>query len=422
MRFEGRWALLAHFVAGRGLQFLAPVVAANVLAISAYGAVEWGHAAGSLASTVLMLGLAALVPFVMLRSDARGTLVAVQLHATALGFCCFFGALIAAALFGVGAGVMALLFTGTLALQGVWTYVLRARGDDTASLYLEAAPFTLVAVAAAASAQLLPKHATWVVAGSLSAALLVLLTASVRDCLRHLERQDAVLYLQSVSAAVPLMLGGLLTMLATTSGRLGIGLLGSTELTGAFSAIARVAALPVVAHQLALVASFRNLYAMPAAELQPLMLRVHAWVAAAVVLLLVALPWVHSLLGSAFSTAALAHPVATVLLVTQVVLWSGVALNDLVAARHEQLPRLLPWTAAALCISLALAAAAMGWLGVTVDNFAACHTAVMAVLFATQSLVMVRLGVNFLHYWAACAGSFVVITGLALAWQFVGRN
>jgi O-antigen/teichoic acid export membrane protein len=413
-----RLALLAHFASARGLQFLAPVLAANLLAVAAYGAVEWGHAAGSLASTILMLGLTALVPFVVLRGDARGTLAAVQLHATVLGACCLVAAWASAAAFGIGAGVMAALFTGTLALQGVWTYVLRARGADTASLYLEATPFTLVALAAAGSSWLAPAHAQAAVAGALALALSILLAASVRDCIRHVRHQDAVLYMQSLSAAVPLMLGGLLTMLATTSGRLGIGLMGGSELTGTFAALARIAALPVVAHQLAVVAGFRNLYALPAAELQLLVLRVHGFVTAAVVALVAALPWIAPLLGAAFAAASQAHPVATMLLVAQTVLWSGVALNDLVAARHDVLPRLLPWTAGALCVSLAVAYFALGHVGITVDNFVVCHTGVMAALFVTQCCAMASLGVRFHRYWLACGGSFAVVTAVALSWRF----
>lgn len=414
MSLAPRLALVGNFLGARGLQFIAPIAAANLLSVAAYGSVEWAHAAASLASTVLVLGLNALVPFVVLRDDSRGSLAAAQLHGAILAATCVMASLAATVVMGfASAPVLALLFTGALVLQGQWTYLLRSRGADAASLYLEASPFAVVALAAAVGPWIgLQPLAS--IGGSLAIMCGFLLAGTVKECACALRQGQPLLYRESVMAGVPLMLGSLVTMLATTSGRLGIGLLGGDEQTGAFAAIARIAALPVVAHQLAVVSSFRDLYAVEAGRLQRLAIAVAMLVSASAVALLSLQPWLEPILGTAFSGAAAAHPTACVLLVTQVPLWSGVALNDLIAARHGVLGRVLPWSTVILVSSLGAAAWVLHVSGVDVDRFAIWHTAVMAVLFAVQCSAMAHYGVRFAKYWSTCLCSFFVITAAAL--------
>lgn len=415
MSLASRLALVGNFIGARGLQFVAPVAAANLLTTATYGSVEWAHAAATLASTVLVLGLNALVPFVVLRDDARGSLVAAQVHGAVLAGACLTASFVAALFAGSGSPhVVALLFTGTLVMQGLWTYLLRSRGSDAASLYLEASPFVIVALAAAAAAWANLHEPLIAISGVLALMCAILLAATLKECVWALRHGHPLLYRESVEAGVPLMLGSLVTMLATTSGRLGIGLLGGSEHTGTFAAIARIAALPVIAHQLAVVSSFRDLYSVDSGRLQRLALVVLALVSASVVALLALQPLIEPLLGAAFAAAAAAHPVACVLLVAQVTLWSGIALNDLVAARHGVLSSVLPWSAAALLSSLAIAGIELTASGVSVERFAVWHTAVMAALFIAQCCAMACLGVRFAKYWCACLVSFSVITAAAL--------
>ena len=210
------------------------------------------------------------------------------------------------------------------------------------------------------------------------------------------------------------MLSSLLTLLASTSGRLGIGLVGGAELTGSYAAIARVAALPVVAHQLAVVARFRDLYSISTAQLEKMMQQICIFVTACVGTYLIMLPWAGKLLGPAFHQAAQAHRLASVLLPVQAILWSGMALNDLVAARHDVLGRLLPWTASALVISLGSSLYVLAIAGVSVNLFVTLHTVVLATMFVVQALLMYRAGVKFTRFWALCIGAFLLtsVTGV----------
>ncbi len=407
---------LVSFGFARGLQFLAPIAVANLLTVGDYGVVELAHASATLLVAVATLGTNGVIPFVILQSGSRGTLGAVFGHQAAIAMACIAAALAAACWRSHASSlVLMALFTGVLALQGLWTYVLRSHGARSVALFVEASPFTLVALAALAAWLSTAALALTFIQAVLLLALCIML-ALVLVGWRSETRKGPARYLETLRAGVPLMLGGMLSLTAYTSGRWGIGLLGGSELTGTYAAIARVAALPVVAHQLAVTAQFRDLFSLSPTKLHALQIRVALFVFAAVVVLLILIPWFGFLFGPAFKQAADAHQVATALLLAQVILWSGLAQNDLIASRHDLLPRLLPWTASALLLSMAAAAAVLLSQGVSVDSFAIWHTCVMAVLFAVQCGVMARMGVRFTRYWLVCAGTFTIAMMAGLAW------
>lgn len=414
--WRARAKFLASFVSARGLQFLAPIVAANLLSRSDYGVIEFAHAAASLAIAVASLGTLGVVPFVILSSLGRATLGAVILHQAGLVvvsliiYCC------AAILVNpLSSPALVALFTAVFALQGFWVYLLRARDAVTRSLFLEALPFTLVAVAASVAWVVAPTHSLFIVAGALLCALVACVWATASQWPRLVPTYSTPLhYVDTLREGIPLMLGGLLALLATTSGRLGIGLVGDAEMTGAFAALSRIAALPIVAHQLAVVARFRDLYAINLPQLELLVMQVGRFVAISVALTLLAVPWASPWLGPAFHLAAQQHPLAAMLLVAQVILWSGISLNDLIAARHEVLPRVLPWSSSALAVVGTVAAWSLTSDVVTVDRFAIWHTTVMFTLFFAQTVALACCGVRFNRFWASCVFAFAGAIALAI--------
>jgi hypothetical protein len=393
----GRLRLLIDFVAARGLQFLAPVMAANLLPATVYGAVEFAHAAASLLAGVLGLGLPGLIPLALVRGDTRyplRTLLRHQLWVAA--------ALLLVALCSVAAGLpvptMAAVLCAALVLQVANAYVLRSAGRASASLYLEAAPFTLIALGAG-WAWLMPAGDPMLPICVLLLGFVVLLGwYSIGLTSRQSDVGDAQ-YGRCLRAGVPLMLAGLLSVLLATSARLGAGMLGDAAVTAELAAIARITALPVVVHQLIIVAKFRELYALPEAVLQRLLLGLLLAVTASGLLLWCLLPWISPWLGSAFADASGAHPHATRLLIAQVLIWSGIAMNDLLATRASLMSLILPWT---LLTGLAGLGLAGGWLwaaGADVWRIAAAQTGVMVLVFVVQSLLLAAHGVRHRAYW-----------------------
>lgn len=403
-----RSRFIASFVSARGLQFLAPIAAANLLSRGDYGAIEFAYAAATIAIAVASLGTLNAVPFVMLRSLGSATLRAVILHLSGVVAISLIVALCAATLLGpLSAPVLAAVCTALFAVQGFWTYVLRARGAVALSLYLDALPFTVVSAAAAGAWIAAPTQALTAVATASVCVLVAGIWVTMASWPRLVPSEPEPLrYVATLRAGIPLMVGGLLALLATTSGRLGIGLWGNPDMTGTFAALSRIAALPIVAHQLAVVARFRDFYVIDPPELERLVVKVAGLVALSVGITLLALPWAGPWLGPAFHRAAQQHPLAANLLVAQVILWSAISLNDLIGARHEVLSRVIPWTGSLLAAAIAVAWWILTSAPVTVDRFAIWHTGVMLALFSAQSIALARLGVRFGRFWLFCLVAF----------------
>jgi hypothetical protein len=216
-------------------------------------------------------------------------------------------------------------------------------------------------------------------------------------------------YRAAMRAGLPLMAAGLLAVVAAASGRVAAGLFAAREDAGAFAAIARVAVLPVVAHQLAVVARFRDLYAVPLGQLERLNTQVLTLVGLAVGVMLLLLPWIAPLFGPVFAGAMRLHPLAATQLCAHVLLWSAVAQNDLLAARHHIMPRVLPWSGAALIISLAGSWALLSVSPASVTLVAACHIAIVAGLFAGQCVAMHRCGATYFRLWSIAVGGYLLL-------------
>lgn len=408
----GKIRLLIDFVAARGLQFLAPVLAANLLPSNVYGEIEFAHAAASLLGGVLGLGLTALIPLSVVRKDPRYPLKTLLKHQVWIAVVLLLAALACATAGGYTLGGVVAVICAALVLQVTNSYFLRSTGRASASLYLEAAPFSLIAIGAG-FAWLMPSSDP---KGQVCSLLIVFVLVQLWQSTRLIRLQDysgAAQYGVCVRAGIPLMMAGLLSVLLTMSARLGSGLFGNAVVTAELAAIARITVLPMIAHQLVIVAKFRDLYSLPDESLQRLLLGLLAAVAAGGLVLWGLLPWISSWLGLAFADASQAHPEATRLLIAQVLIWSGIAMNDLLATRASLTSLILPWTLLAGLVGLGLAG---GWLwaaGADVWRIAAAQTGVMGLVFVVQSLLLAAHGVRHRAYWGGTGAIGVALVLLS---------
>lgn len=408
-------AYVLSFVLGRGALFGAPLVLANVLAGADYGGLETAQAAGSLVANAATLGTASAVPLVLL-ADARSTTLA-SIVAHHLGLVVLAIA-IALATWLVGTTVvwpLAALFTAAIALQSLASTHLKTLGHGEASVLLDAGLFGLMAVAAVGAQLAGFSPMAWVEA-AVVLYVAILLAAYGRVLARRLADGEPLQWQAALALGLPLMLGGVVSLLATTSGRLGMGLLASPLTTADYAVLARAAALPIVAHQLILIARFRNLYTQPHAAVERAAMQIVLLVAASALGFCVLSPWLGHWLGPAFATAWRTYPAAGWWIAAQAVLWSAIALNDLVIARHQIMARVLPFSAGFIILALAAGAAWMQHVGATLQNFVHAHGLLMVLFYGVQSAVMHQLGLHLWRTWLAALCTYLLLILLATTW------
>jgi O-antigen/teichoic acid export membrane protein len=407
---------LGAFGLARGGLFIAPLLIANALPAVDYGRLEFAQAAGSLAASVLGLGTAAAVPLALIQQHAQVRWSALLLHQLHLALWLLL------ALLGIWlwmgpatAGTMAVLFALSLALQGLWSTRLKSAGRAEASLVMDTGQWLVLALAtlgAAALAVVPADRLPWAFGAMLAYAGALLLFTAAR-WRRAQPPADLRSYRDALHHSVPLMLAGVLALVVTTSGRLGMGLLGGPEMTGAYAALARAAALPVVAHQVVMVARFRALFELPQAALERALRSVVWAVVGAVLVFGLASDPLGHWLGPAFATQFAAHRVAGLTILAQSVLWSAIALNDLVNTRHGAAAASNRWTAACLLLTLPLAAAGLLHAGVTLERYALVHSGVMLAYYLCQAAGMWRAGVRLPTVWLPAVLAFLCLSLLA---------
>ncbi|MCR9242061.1 MAG: hypothetical protein NXH87_11845 [Rhodobiaceae bacterium] len=312
--------------------------------------------------------------------------------------------------------LFAVFCTAILMLQGLWSVTLKSLGYGEASLLLD--------------------FGFW---GVLSLGVLTAYLFSASD-IQRMQTANAVLavyflslyawtvwkfraappglfadYKSTILGGMPLMAVGVLALLATTSGRLGIGLLSSVEMTADYSILFRATALPIVVHQLIVVAKFRRVFDLPVGDLQKLLPVIITLVALSVGGFWVLADWLGFLLGPAFVKTFAAHRVEGLLILSQSVLWSAIALNDLVNNR-SQTSKQAAW-AAALYIAVALLG---GWwflsgAPVTLALFVPVHSLVMLGYLVVQIVVMRLCGIQLWRMWLLALASFVSFSLAAFA-------
>jgi hypothetical protein len=416
-RLSGALLYVLCFGMARGGLFVAPIILANLLPAANYGILELAQALASVAATVLSLGTAATVPLVIVRKVQGAAWGSVLLHQVGVGSALGAVALILALAGAPPLAWLACLCTVSLMLQSLWSVVLKSRGRGEASLLLDAglwgslACAVLLAVALSISAA---DREDWVTATLLvySAALAFW---TLWRFMQASPREAPSGYAATVRTGLPLMVTTLLALLATTSGRIGIGLLSTAELTADYAVLFRATALPIIAHQIIIVARFRQVFEWPTEQLERKLPWVVALVAGSVVAFRALVDHLGWLLGPAFVSAFASHRVEGLLILAQCILWSAIALNDLVNTRSQIAGVVVRWAAVYFALALPLT---WLWLSARVVDlavFVPVHSLVMAGYFLTQALVMWRCGVRLHRIWALTVGAFVALS--ALAWM-----
>ena len=416
MRFS---VYLLSFGLGRGALFIAPLLLANFLYGAEYGVLETALAAASVWASMASLGTSSVVPLVLLRNNAQATMHGIVVHHLLVvgAAACFL--LAAVALKWPLVWKLTALMIGCLVMQGLASTHLKTLGHGDASVLIDAGLLGLMAIAVVGAHYLGAVQPIDFAFGAALLYCLVLVVTYLRILARRYSAQSSLAWCATLKVGIPLMLGGVVSLLATTSGRLGMGLLASPHLTAEYAVLARAGALPIVAHQLILIARFRNLFAQSDQAVERAIQQILLLVVGSVLAFFVLSPWLGFLLGPAFMDAWGQHKMAGFLIVAQAVLWSAIALNDLVIARHQVMHRVLPCSIGFLASALGVGWLSLAWSELSMERFVIVHSGVMLSFYIAQSWIMNFLGLRLVRVWLTTGPLYLVLAGIGLLISFV---
>lgn len=405
---------VASFGFGRGALFAAPIVLANLLEPAEYGTLEFVQALASIFSVVLGLGTASLVPLILVRQNQTISFFGVLAHQT--GCATFLALLAVGAYFFRLSSVVGLttLAVGALMLQLLWSSTLRSNGRGEASLIVDAGFWGgLALVAFVVSVLTLDSRVRWLaVVGGLIGYFLVLLCVTLLKGFCSYRSGDALRYKETVGAGVPLMIGTLLSFLATTSGRLGIGLLATPEVTAQYAMLFRATAIPMVAHQMIMVSQFRQIFALSEHELQYRLPMISVLVTSSVLVFWLFSGLIGVVLGPAFDAVFALYPKVALLILAQCILWSGIAINETLNNRAQTAGRMIFPAIVYFILAFALSWCFLTSQGVELEVFVPVHSLVMVGYFLVQVVVMCRCKLYFVRTWVATLLSFLGVSAL----------
>ncbi|MBN1377689.1 MAG: hypothetical protein JXA04_00480 [Gammaproteobacteria bacterium] len=403
---------LFSFTFARGILFFSPILLANLLPSSTYGMLEWAYAAASLMVTIAVMGTTATIPLVELKKDQPGTLAGILVHHIGLVLGCII--LLIVAWFQQGDTFMlTTLFVATIALQGLWSTYLKTHGKGELSLIVEAGVFTLMAFTVITAEYYHIVDAMPWLLWAVSGYTLCLCLFTLSTLISRFNKGETVSYSAVLSMGFPLMIATLVTVAATTSGRLAIGYLGGPLLTADYAILARAAALPIVAHQVILVAKYRHLFTLPAKEMERVMVFIVGMVTLSVVIFGVLFPFFGWMFGTVFVRTLEAHPLSTLWILAQSVLWSAIAIHDLINTRHQSTHKILPWSIGFIIVSAPVAIVMINYIGVSLEHFVYVHGLWMLLFYLNQIQAMYRAGIRLLRAWSVAVGSYISLIAMA---------
>lgn len=428
MRSLDALRFIAGFGTARALLFVAPIALANLLPLDQYGQFELAQSWASIGALLLGFGLSATVPLIRLRDEIEGRWDSLLLLVAALAGGCLLLALGAAARLGTlyAMPVLVPLAAGVLMFQGLWATTLKSEGRSTSAVFLEAG-FWNVAVAGAAliylSGNRLPEST---ISAFLLAYATVLMTVTLVQFTRNRAGVIAMTDLRrNFALGLPLMFTSMLTVIISSSGRLVLGQTSGVEVVGLFAVLYRSTTLPLVGHQILIIGFFRQLFSWSDEVLRARASVIVLGVTGMVLAFWLLAPALGFLLGQRFTETFGTYRAAGLVLLVQTILWSAIALNDLINSRLQIAGRVTRATAPVLALGLG---ALWFWTSARADTldakallngFISGHFALMATFYAVQCAVSARLGHRFLRLWLTVVACTAGSGGLILLGEYI---
>jgi hypothetical protein len=399
-----RFRFVAAFAVCRGLQYASPLVAVSCLTLADFGVIEGAFGRGTMISALLLLGTPNLLPAIVLSDGTRGDTGAVHSWVLLMAALCL--ALATAGLIGDGfSSSLTATFAlgGVVSLQAYWSARLRAQDATVRAMVVDASPYGALAVTALcfSVASATPPRARTLVAVLVVLGIAALLQSAWGPMPTGVRTRTGRLW-PTLQASVPLMLAGLLTLVVTTVPRFVLeGIAGPRE-NGAYVLLSRVAILPMVAHQAIVAERLPELFRGQASANSRLASTTILLVGIGALAMAFTLPYLPWLAGSPYLLARTEQRRVAVLLSALPVLWSAVALHDLVSARAGIAGRtLLPAILGAVLGAIPGLLATLLGLWDIVSAFALAHIGALAGQCIGQALALLRAREYLHEFWMA---------------------
>ena len=408
MRVLDALRFVAGFGTARALLFVAPVALSNLLPLDRYGQFELAQSYAVIGALFLGCGLSGTVPLIRLRDEIEGRWDTLLLLIAVLAG----GCLLLSGLAALGLGtlyavpVLVLLSIGALMLQGLWATMLKSEGHSTSAVFVEAG-FWAVAVLGAGLIVLvgdrLPEDAISV---ALLAYAAILLAFTLTQFVRHRAGSFGLPDLRrNIALGLPLMFTSVLTVIISSSGRLVLGHISGVEAVGFYAVLYRATTLPLVGHQVLIIGFFRQIFLWSDEVLRARAAVIVVGVSAMALGFWVLEPYLGWLLGKRFTQIFAAYRAEGLTLLVQTILWSAIALNDLVNSRLQIAGRVTRVTAPYLALGLG-ALTFSTWsrsqhmpISDTLHGFIMGHFILMVGFYTVQCWSAWWLGHRFLRLW-----------------------
>jgi O-antigen/teichoic acid export membrane protein len=414
---------VATFAVARGSLFAAPLVVANLVPLEFYGRIEFTQSIASVLTLVLGFGLPATVPLILLREEVAerwDTLLLLMLCIA--GFSAATGWAIAIYYRSVLVeGTLIALFTSLLMLQGYWATVLKAHDRSTPAVILEGGLWFVIVLAAISAVA--AGNAWFLVPLAAAAYSAALFVYTLRRCVAVLRPFDLRDLWSNLRLGLPLVATGVLSTLLGALGRVTIGVFGSDLAVANYAILFRATAVALVAHQLLIIGLFRSLYVWEVGMLQQRSPLIVLGVSAAVVIFQLLAGPMGWMLGPAFAKAWEQYWLVGSLILVQTLLWSGIAVNDLLTARFGIAVTAARWGGWVLLVGVPVFLAIVlpqdaGDTLATLRGTVLAHFALLIAYYLVQCAVISRNGHNFGRLWGLTLTSVLILSGVVAAVAF----
>ena len=407
---------VASFGAARTLLFSAPIAMANLLPLESYGKFELAQSWASIGALVFGFGLSATIPLIRLRDEIEGRWDSLLLLVIVLAGGCLLSAFVMMTSSDTHSATSMLvpLLVSVLMLQGFWATFLKSEGRSTSAVFLEAGFWVISVIAAGLiilSGNKLPES-TISAALLIYAAMLLIVSMVQFNCSRigKIAMSDVR---RNLELGLPLMFASALTVIISSSGRLVLGQTSGVEAVGLYAVLYRCTTLPLVGHQILVIGLFRQIFTWSDELLRARASLIILGVTSVVLAFWLLEPFFGFFLGQRFTQIFGVYRAEGLILLAQTILWSAIALNDLINSRLQIAGRVAQVTAPVLGVGLGTL-----WLWTTMradkldasdllHDFILGHFALMFVFFAAQCAASVLLGHRLIKLWLTVTFSTV---------------
>ena len=410
---------ISFFVAGRSILFVSPFLLSNYLSPNFYGLIESSIAMATALTSFFILGTNGCIPLIVLRKNKYATIQGVVWHHlfvfTVLGvsfLCCIF--------FGWSKYfALSILFSMIISMQNLASSHLKSNGFSDYAMLVEASLLGLLSVSAVYFELMGKEKYLWYFVAPIIFLGIFIYVFYFMYFLNLHPNIKNLLWKNTIYLGFPIMLGGIVSFFATTSGRLLVNWIGLSDYAAQYSVLSRAAALPIVAHQIITVSRFRDMFSRDDDFFKKVSLDVLRFVVLCILLFGIFGDVVKYIFGDFFVKTFDGNKKICFQIVIQSLLWSAIALNDLYVTRYESMGKVIYKNAINIIFVMSLFGGIVFFNKISIEGFVNFHSCGMLVFYCGQSYNMHKIGLKMYSVWTFSLFWFIFINVLMIIFDFV---